>query len=237
MPYNLVPPDGDHEGLGYQALIVNWMQWLVMEHPDENNDGIVVYLRGVDFTATGGSYSVFIRGGPNRFIISPEQAVFWPIIMYFVDKKHHQNANDPPQRLNQVINLMRSGDRDNPVVPDQAMIIENENPATPVAAGGYQAHRFISNTDFELQIPRQDYPNPTSLCTLLDVPLRLPGPSPCRVAGYFLLLRFDEGRYQIISHGHGEMGYQTSTFVEIEVTEERDGIRLMNQLQRQGVVQ
>lgn len=64
---------------------------------------------------------------------------------------------------------------------------------------------------------------------------RWPGPTACRVAGYFLLLRFGEGRYTIISHGHGEMAYETSTYVDIDVTWERSGERLMNQLHRQDL--
>ena len=196
MTATLISRYGNHDGLGYQALIVDWMNWLIMENPDANNDNIVVYFRGVDFNPDPmtGLYRSFIRAGANRYIISPEQAVFWPVIMYFIDQNHHQNANTPVQRLGHLTNLMNASP-DKPPRADQALISENGGQLAPIRAAGYANHRFVSDIDFELQIPQQDYSNRTSLCTLLDVPLTRPGPTKCRVGGYFLLLTFTPGTY------------------------------------------
>jgi len=223
------------------------MNWLVMEYPDEHNDGIVVYSRGTDFRLDPEQpvfgYSNFIREGTGRFgkfIISQDQAIFHPIIMDFVDENNHQNASTRADRLNHLVTLKENGD--DPPLAQQARISENGNAYVPINPNGYREHGFISERDFTLEIPPQDYSNITSLCTLLDVPLTRPGPSKCRVAGYFILLTFDPGSYIITTQGNGEMEYQTRTYIEIEVTQnrnQRNASRLLNQLAvrqlRQGV--
>lgn len=215
--HQLVPRDGSFGGFGYQALITDWMNWLIMDDPDDNNDGVVVYLRGIDFRRVSGSYSNFIRTGTERFVIGLDQAVFWPIIMYFVDAKHHERAENAHKRLLHVTNLLNNGRQ--PGINDALISFNNGNPQ-PINAGGYADFRFISDTETDLDVHGQDYDSPKNLCPNLDVPLKHSGNSKCRVAGYFLLVSFNqEGLYRIMSNGTGELGYRTSTLVEIEVTQ------------------
>ncbi|HET6715713.1 MAG TPA: hypothetical protein VFG90_01190 [Nitrososphaeraceae archaeon] len=230
--HQLLPRGDSHRGLGYQALIADWMTWLVMENPDYNNDGPVVYLRGLDFTPASGSYSNFIRTGTDRFVIGLDQAIFWPLIMYFVDEKHHQNAENAHKRLLQVTNLMNNGQVP---VENDAKIKYNNGPWQPISNAGYADYRFISDREVDLELASQEYDNPKNLCPYFDVPLIHSGLTRCRVAGYFLLLTFNqEGKYTIMSHGVGEMNYRTNTLVEIEVMDQArvNASRMVVQVQK-----
>lgn len=228
--HQLLPRQGSFMGLGYHALISDWMSWLVMNDPDKYNDGTVVYLRGVDFPTETISYSGFIRTDEDRFIIDRSQAIFWPIIMYYVDEKHHPHAATSHQRLSQIANLFRNGQRP---APNDALISFNRGSPQPVNAGGYSDFEFITD-DIDLEIPRQDYDDSKTLCPYLDVPLTIPGNTKCRIAGFFLLLRFNrEGTYMITSHGGGELGYETRTLVEVEVTRQVNASRTMVLAQKQ----
>lgn len=234
--YQLIPRQDAFLGLGYQALISDWMSWLVMDDPDRHNNGRVVYLRGVDFPTESESYSSFIRTDEDRFIIGLDQAIFWPIIMYYVDMKHHPHASSSHERLTQIANLLSNG---KPPEADDALISFNWGPTRPVNGGGYAQYQFISD-DIDLEIPRQDYDNSKTLCPYLDVPMTIPGVTKCRVAGFFLLLTFNRvGTFIISSHGAGELGYETRTLVEVEVTRQvtasRAAILAQKQMRRRAI--
>lgn len=224
--FQLLPRDGRFRGLGYQALISDWMTWLTMNDPDNHNDGPVVYLRGLDFPDSDSPrYTSFVRIGDDRFIISPQQAIFWPIIMYYVDQKHHPHAETSHDRLTQLTNLINNAPPRTPG-PRDALISFERGPEQPIHARGYADYMFIADSEVELEIPRQDYNDSKTICPYLDVPLTIPGTTRCRVAGYFLLLTFNQvGTYTISSKGRGELGYETVTLVDVQVTEQRSSNR------------
>jgi hypothetical protein len=214
MSYQVLQPNERFQGLAYTDLFRDSMRWLVSLDPDSNNNGPVVYLRGIDFAQTNGDYALFTRVGKNKFTISDNQAIFLPIITYYIDSYHRPRSDNEQKRLIELNRIMNYGFVPNP----DNVLINGKPPDDP------KKFRIISS-DFDLVVPNSSYGDQT-LAPLLDEPFNEPIPDgcKCRVGGYaYLIHELEAGDYTIVSAGQGELGYNTALAVEITVREGSQG--------------
>lgn len=217
--FEVISRNMPYAGVCYEQLAQVWMNWLVSPDPDVNNTGPFIFLRGVDKVTgenqatPGEQYSFsYLMIEPDGLRILNSQVLFWPIIMYYVDERHCENAETYQKRWRQVIANMLAGD--NPPEPSQARIQKDGEQAVDIVAN--LSEFKVVTSDFDLYIPPTSYEN--RLGPILDIPLIHEGIWRCVVGGYFLLLRIkDEGKYTIMSNGNGELGYHTDTYVELQV--------------------
>ncbi|MGI0044704.1 MAG: hypothetical protein ACRD47_13440 [Nitrososphaeraceae archaeon] len=217
--FEVIPRNMPYHGLSYEQLAELWMNWLISPDPDSNNSGPFIFLRGVDRitgenqTIVGEQYSFnYLRIEPDELRILNTDTLFWPIIMYYVDERHNENADTYQKRWRHAMAHMLAGD--NPPKPSQARIRKDGGNAIDIVSN-FTNFGVITN-DFDLYVPSSSYVN--RLGPILDVPLIHEGIWKCVVAGYFLLIRIkDEGKYTIMSNGNGEEGYHTETYVEVQV--------------------
>lgn len=206
--YQVIPLGERFQGLGYSDLVVSWMKWLVSLNPDSNNNGPVVFLRGMDLPADGaygGAYGggsglfTSIRVGKNKFTICDNQAILLPNITYYIDSFHHPQGD----RLGLLMQYMSAG-----VIPQRNNIAINGDPIV----NNPEAYQIIT-PEFDLDIP-----DSSTLGQFLDEPFTQPGTFKCISGAYAYLIRFLEpGEFTITSHGQGEGGYVTTIVADLTV--------------------
>ena len=217
-----MPADKRFDGRAYADILEDWMQWLLSINPDSNNNGRVVFLRGIDFAETPNEdYRLFTRVGRDKLTICHDQAVFLPVITYHIDSYNYTSDNEA-QRLRRLEGIMEDGFIP---VPNNALIgvdlAMGAAPAiTPIVDNRDDILNYRTITrDFELVVPDSSYGR--TLATLLDYPIPQAGKFDCRCGAYaYLVTQLDPGHtYTIVSAGRGEDGYNTAMTIDIEVVQ------------------
>ncbi len=218
--WRVIPPICNYLGLSYGDWASRWLNWLVGVDPDKNNNGPVVFLRGIDFEMRGGSYRQFVRIGNEKLRISLDQAIFWPIICLFVDEKMVPTFDTQQKRLTDIFSAAVL--TDHPPLPSQATI-----EGDPIVSNleGF----FTVSPDFQLHVPEASY-GPT-LGSLFQIPIVYEGDWRAAICGYFILMKplQDGGPYKFASNGNAEDRYHTETLVEIEVIDDSPQNRSLGQ--------
>jgi hypothetical protein len=208
--WEVISPRSNYLGLSYGEWFRNWMNWLVRKDPDSNNNGPVVYIRGVDFTKAYSLYTNFIRIEENRLRMSLDQALLCPMMACYIDARHHTNAEEHEKRLSKAFRLVINGD-----YPPERKQFSIEGKEFPISLKEF----LIVTPEFKLHVPSPTYEN--TLGSILDVPLIFEGDWDCVVAGYAVLMRpLEEGRYTIALNATAEDGYHIESIVEVEVFDE-----------------
>ena len=208
--WDILSPRINYLGLSYGEWSRNWMNWLVRKDPDHNNNGPVVYIRGVDFTKEYTEYGSFIRIEKNRYRMSLDQGILCPMMACYIDVRHHTNAEDHEKRLSKAFRLVINGD-----YPPRQEQFTIDGKKFPISLSDF----LIVTPEFKVHVPSPTYE--LTLGSILDVPLIFEGDWDCVVAGYFVLLKPKEtGRSIIALNATAEDGYHIESIVEVEVFDE-----------------
>lgn len=218
--WQVIPPFFNYLGASYGDWAGRWLNWLISVDPDKNNNGPVVFLRGIDFEIRRGSYRHFIRIGDQKLRITMDQAIFWPTICVFVDEKMVPSLNTDQKRLTDIFSA--SVLTDHPPLASQATI-----DGDPIVTN--LENFFTVSPEFTLHVPEASYGS--TLGQLFQVPIKYEGDCEAAVCGYFLLMKPREagGPYKIASNGNAEDQYHTETLVEIEVIDDSPQNRYLGQ--------
>jgi hypothetical protein len=208
--WEIISPRSNYLGLSYGEWARNWMNWLVSKDPDSNNNGPVVYIRGVDFAKEYSLYGHFIRVEKDRLRMSLDQALLCPMMACYIDVRHHTNAETHEKRLSKVFRLVINGD----YPPDQKQFSIEGN-SFPISLEEF----LVVTPEFKLHVPSPTYEN--TLGSILDVPLIFEGDWDCVVGGYYVLIKPRKVGKQIIAlNATAEDGYHIESIVEVEVFDE-----------------
>jgi len=220
----IVLPDRIYRGKTYSDLISDWFNWLLTTDPDKHNSASVAFLRAVDIPLSGvdtedskkqdgtsesnvsDAYAddvYFPRKYPNnpnvmiggdRLQIYSDQAVFVPIIVAYAE------SSKPyiDWGLMQEYNGTTIDNGDNPPKKDQLTIN-----GAPVILDNMEQFR-VSTPIFTAVVPETDYGRSAKDFLEMNFP---PGQYPVMVEGYFVLIRFGAGRYQL--HSRARAGRET----------------------------
>ena len=209
--WQVISPACNYLGLSYGQWAARWLNWLLSVDPDLNNNGPIVFLRGVDFERRMGSYMNFIRIGKERIRVSLDQAVFFPIICLFVDEHMVPSLDDEQKRLSDVFDGALNADH--PPQPNQTTL--NGDPIV-----SNLTDFFTVSPDFILHVPEASY-EPSSKRTLgqlFKIPITYAGDWKAAIGGVFALMKpLQAGNYFIASNGNAEDRYHTEMLVQIEV--------------------
>lgn len=239
----IILPERVFRGKTYSDLISDWFNWLLTSDPEKHNTGSVAFLRSIEIpssttdadstdgqdkpdssvSSTYADDAYFPRRYPNnpnvriggdRLQISTDQAVFVPMIVAYAE------ASKPyiDWGLMQEYNGVTIDSGDNPPNVNQ-LTVNGE----PIIEEGQMEQFRTSTPIFTAVVPDTDYGRSAKDFLEMHFP---PGQYPVIVEGYFILIRFGRGRYQVNSRAkagretHGP--YFAELLYEIEVTS-KDG--------------
>jgi len=206
--YKVIRPEDCQSEVGrsYQDLVELWTQWFVSADPDLNNNGNVVFLRGIDFPRspqmTGYSRRPAVMVGNHSLNILSKQFLFIPVITTTANEID-DNAKTPQERSYIVWRDTNEGD--NPPSRNQVIIDGNSLDTVP----------FLTfSRDFRLDVP--DVPYGRSLKDYFDIPITTTGDVQAQTGGYFVLIRFTNDKefknHSIIFQAQGIQGLEGPYF-------------------------
>jgi hypothetical protein len=246
--YWVIDPRVNYRGKSYSEWASDWFNWFVSVDADKRTFGPVVFLRskGLPSKITGANMSDIpertgemgnredtfssgpgytkeyvndpnIKIGGDRIQIFSNQAVFVPIITAY--------ELSPPARdwgsLHEFTEIIIDYG-DNPPGENQ-LTINNQNVQLP--PGRVMEHFRITTPIFTAVIPEAEYGR--SIKDFLETPV-VPGNYPAIVGGYFVMLRFSEGRYWVHSWASGPREtpgpYFSELLYQIEVLQRKPPI-------------
>jgi hypothetical protein len=245
--YWVIDPYYNYRGKSYSEWASDWFNWFVSVDADKRTFGPVVFLRskGLPSKSTGANISDIpergdemrnreetssdpsytkgyvndpnIKIGGDRIQIFSNQAVFVPIITAY------QLA--PPARdwgsLHEFVELTIDYG-DNP--PGESQLTIN-NLSVRLPLGRAMEDFRITTSIFTAVIPEAEYG--MSIKDFLETPTP-PGNYPAIVGGYFVMLRFDKGRYWVHSFASGPREtpgpYFSELLYQIEVLDRKPPI-------------
>jgi hypothetical protein len=219
LKYTVKSPNERFKNKTYTEWVQLWSNWFYQSNPDHNNNGDVVFLRGLPLT--GGNYADegVVMVGNNSLEISADQPVLIPIIM-------SNFVADSTQTSDWLYGMVRSHilGGDHPPHKEQLRIngkpMHDGNPDDD-SLGEYD----IETPVFMISIP--DAPVGMSLKHQIQNPIEATGFFPSVTRGYFVMLQLNAGEnYVIESYATGattEYGpYHTSMLYHIFVKEARE---------------
>jgi hypothetical protein len=222
--YRVVPPNDLYKGKSYTDWISDWCNWLFSLHPDEHNDGPVVFLKqapplGGEKT-TSNPYFILddeghriYRNDPNvmigekRLEISENQAILVPVLMSY------WSATEPDEDDVSLRNRVRNhtSDGDDPPYRKQLTIDGDE---IQLEEGFTMSDYRIETPVFPLIIPESEYG--TTYKDYVDTPFMESGTFPTISIGYFFLIEcLRAGDYIIHSYGRGSPTKHGPYFAEL----------------------
>ncbi len=242
----IVSPDSIFRGKTYSDLLSDWFNWLLTTDPEKHNTGPVVFLRSIDIPSAHVDANItepdkapdlsisnaytddddFPRKYPNtpnimvggdKLQIYTDQAVFAPIIVSYAE------ASKPyvDWGLMQELTGLIIDNGDNPPANDQLtidgepVVIDSNNNDNE----NMTQFRVVSPI-FTAVVPETDYGRSAKDFLETSFP---PGHYDVMVEGYFVLIKFGEGTYQLHSKatsGREKPGYYFSEYMyEIEVND------------------
>jgi hypothetical protein len=227
----IVEPGDLGHGQYYPSYCQEWMEWLVSNNPESNNDGPIYFLHCVspqENSRYGNStYNTepVVRIGIQSISINPGNYVFLPIITAAAETIDTGVPDTPAALLNYVRTDLEGGD--SPPDRTQATIVDATNidpakndkiPMVPIIDDGLDRFLVITNV-FPLDVPPAQ-PGARLLRNSFDIPINTPGVRNCRVGGYWILMRFNNAgkRYFISSFAKGRSQYRAGMLYEIEVS-------------------
>jgi hypothetical protein len=179
MAYTVTKPKETFLGKTYADWIEDWTRWFFLPKADQNNSGSVVFLRG--FQGEG-----VIMVGNESLEISASQRVLLPIITATAVAESGESSQS-------LYELVRSDidNGENPPAQDHVKI-DNTNFAVPL-----DEYRFETRV-FELNIPSSLYGQSFADYVVPAIKTRDTN-LPCVTAGYFVLLKLEQGEHYIFS--------------------------------------
>jgi hypothetical protein len=215
--YTVIQPSQTFKNKTYVEWVEDWSNWFYQANPDRNNNGEVVFLRGMPLS--GGNYAGegVVMVGNESLEISEDQGVLIPVITANYVADHSETTE---WLYGTVRSHIFGGDH--PPFKEQLRIN-----GKPIEDGSGEAHLGkyeIETPIFMLNIPDSSYG--PSLKDQMETPMQSPGFFPSATRGYFVILRLSTGEYDIECYATGAttaLGqYHASLLYHIIVQESRE---------------
>jgi hypothetical protein len=214
-PYEVTQPTQTFMGKTYSDWIEDWARWFFLPNADENNNGPVVFLRGMTSSRVGNYRGEGVmKVGDDSLEISTNQRVLLPLIT----SKAVAESGESSQALYETV---RSDIENGENPPDLRNVkVDDVELSVPGDIGDYR----FETTVFQLIIPSSPYSQ--SLADYVFPPIRTRDiPLPCVTSGYFVLLKLRQGEHYIFSSVHGSSDqnglYKSSLLYHIVVEAQR----------------
>jgi hypothetical protein len=188
----LLDPNQNYMGKSFSEWIAEYTNWLIQPNPDLNNNGEVVFLRGLDFhdlnekTATKGVGPAFqdiepvAMVGKDSIYIPVKKPILFPIVMAIGESIDTKLDDNNACRMNYVRSIFDGySANSNQVKVDGKNLMSDDSKMN---------NYHIESSEFTLNVP--DVPYGSSLKDVIKMPLRTPGKRSCVVSGIFFMLKF-----------------------------------------------
>jgi hypothetical protein len=210
--YEVVRPGRYYKGFSYDRAIADWTNWLCSMDPESHNVPPVQFLTSFSYEKKG-TYSMrgpSVSVGDKRVILREGEAVFFPIIMAFVEPDDHPGMPNNAQSMYEYVerDLATSSHSLGAWINGEPIIEEKY----------FNRHKIGSF--FTLQVPSA--PPERTFHNAFDIPLVTPGPRNCVALGYWLFIVFNRSSkepYTLQSYGRAGLSgaYESEIFCQIEV--------------------
>jgi hypothetical protein len=180
-PYRVVPPDELYRNKRYGEWVQDWSNWFYRINPDQNNEGDVVFLRGMPSTGTYLTEEAVVMIGNESLEISENQRVLIPII---TANYVAENSESSEYLYGMVRSHIFNGDH--PPLPQQIRIN-----GEPIQIDNLSAYE-IETPIFMINIPDTSGGG-MSLKDQMESPIQSAGFFPSVTRGYFVMLELYAG--------------------------------------------
>jgi hypothetical protein len=214
--YTVVRPEDRNFGKTYVDWIEDWTKWFFLPNADQNNNGSVVFLKGLSASPTDNyKRQGVVMVGNDSLEISKNQMVLLPLITATAVAESGENS----QSLYQLVRSDIDNGEDPPAPSNVKIDGEDIHLQARDNLGNY---RFETRV-FDLNIPSSPYGQ--TLADLVVPPIKTRDTNlPCVTAGYFVLLKLEAGTHYIFSAVHGSRDqtglYKASLFYQISVEDQ-----------------